>query len=126
MARKEVAGLPIGSWVIVTVFNVSGIVHLVNPAAFLWLMPPFLPFPIALIMISGVAELVAALLIVIKSKYARYLAVAVLLAVWPANWWFAIDAISNNPDMALLAWLRLPLQLPLLWWAWKTPTKQAG
>lgn len=121
MARKEIAGLPIGSWVVVLLFNVSGIVHLVNPAAFLWLMPPFLPFPIALIMISGVAEMIAALLIVTKSKLAPYAAVAVLLAVWPANWWFAIDSLSSNPDLALIAWLRLPLQLPLIWWAWKTP-----
>lgn len=121
MARKEIAGLPIGSWALVAIFNVSGIVHLIAPAAFLFLMPPFLPFPIELILISGVAELVAALLIVMKNRFASYIAIAVLLAVWPANWWFAIDALTNNPDLALLAWLRLPLQLPLIWWAWKTP-----
>lgn len=121
MARKEIAGLPIGSWVLVTIFNVSGIVHLINPAAFLWLMPPFLPFQIGLIIASGIAELIAALLIVTKSRFAPYFAIAVLLAVWPANWWFAIDSLANNPDMALLAFLRLPLQLPLMWWAWKTP-----
>ena len=121
MARKEIAGLPIGSWVLVTIFNVSGIVHLINPAAFLWLMPPFLPFQIGLIIASGIAELIAALLIVTKSRFAPYFAIAVLLAVWPANWWLAIDSLANNPEMALLAFLRLPLQLPLMWWAWKTP-----
>lgn len=124
MARKEIAGLPIGSWLVVLLFNVSGIVHLVNPAAFLWLMPPLLPYPIALIMISGVAEMAAALLIVTKARFAPHLAVAVLIAVWPANWWFAIDALTNNPDLALLAWLRIPLQLPLIWWAWKTPVNR--
>ena len=121
MARKEIAGLPIGSWVLVTMFNVSGILHLVNPESFLWLMPPFLPYPIELILVSGVAELAAALLIVLRSIVAPYMAVAVLIAVWPANWWFAIDALSSDPDLALWAWLRIPLQLPLIWWAWKTP-----
>ena len=106
---------------LVTIFNVSGIVHLINPAAFLWLMPPFLPFQIGLIIASGIAELIAALLIVTKSRLAPYFAIAVLLAVWPANWWFAFDSLANNPEMALLAFLRLPLQLPLMWWAWKTP-----
>ena len=125
MARKEIAGLPIGSWVVVALFNVSGIVHLVNPAAFLWLMPPLLPLPVELIIVSGVAELVAALLIVLKNRIAPYLAVAVLVAVWPANWWFAIDALTNNPELALVAWLRLPLQLPLIWWAWKTPVTKS-
>lgn len=121
MARKEIAGLPIGSWVLVTLFNVSGIVHLINPTSFLWLMPPFLPFPIELILVSGIAELAAAFLIVFRSFVAPYLAVGVLIAVWPANWWLAIDALSSDPDLALWAWLRIPLQLPLIWWAWKTP-----
>jgi uncharacterized membrane protein len=125
VARKEIAGLPFGSWVVVALFNVSGIVHLVNPAAFLWLMPPFLPFPVELIIISGVAELVAALLIVLKNRFAPFFAVAVLVAVWPANWWFAIDALSNNPELALVAWLRLPLQLPLIWWAWNSGGSKA-
>jgi uncharacterized membrane protein len=100
--------------------------HLIYPEAFLWLMPPFLPYPIELILVSGIAELGAALLIVLRSPIAPYLAVAVLIAVWPANWWFAIDALTSNPEIALIAWLRLPLQLPLIWWAWKTPTKQNG
>jgi uncharacterized membrane protein len=126
VARKTIAGLPIGSWVLVTLFNVSGIMHLINPEAFLWLMPPFLPYPIELILVTGVAELAAALMIVLRSIVAPYLAVGVLLLVWPANWWFAIDALTNNPDIALLAWLRLPLQLPLIWWAWKTPVKELG
>ena len=126
MASKTLAGLPIGSWIIVFAFTASGILHLVNPNAFLWLMPPFLPFPIELIVISGVAELAAALLILVKHRFAPALTIAVLLAVWPANWWYAIDALTNKPDLALFAWLRLPLQLPLIWWAWKSPTKQIG
>ena len=126
MARKTLAGLPLGSWIIVFAFTASGILHLVNPNAFLWLMPPFLPFPIELIVISGVAELAAALLILVMHRFAPALTIAVLLAVWPANWWYAIDALTNKPDLALFAWLRLPLQLPLIWWAWKSPTKQIG
>jgi uncharacterized membrane protein len=126
VARKTLAGLPLGSWIIVFAFTASGILHLVNPNAFLWLMPPFLPFPIELIVISGVAELAAALLILVMHRFAPALTIAVLLAVWPANWWYAIDALTNKPDLALFAWLRLPLQLPLIWWAWKSPTKQIG
>ena len=121
MASKTLAGLPIGSWILVAMFSVSGVAHLINPESFLWLMPPLLPFPIELIVVSGVAELAAALAIVLRSKLAPLLGVGVLLAVWPANWWFAIDALSSDPDLALWAWLRIPLQLPLIWWAWKTP-----
>jgi uncharacterized membrane protein len=122
VARKAL-GLPIGSWIVVILFTLSGVLHLVNPEAFLWLMPPWLPEPTLLIYLSGVAELLAAAGLLLKQRWAPIFTVLVLLAVWPANWWFAIDVLSSNPDLALAAWLRLPLQLPLLWFAYKSPVK---
>ena len=122
MAGKAL-GLPVGSWIVVTLFSLSGVLHLVNPEGFLWLMPPWLPEPILLIYLSGLAELVAAAGLILKQRWAPMFTVLVLLAVWPANWWFAIDALSTNPDLAFAAWLRLPLQLPLLWFAYKSPVK---
>lgn len=122
MARKAL-GLPVGSWIVLILFSLSGILHLVNPAGFLWLMPPWLPEPILLIYLSGVAELVAAAGLLLKQRWAPIFTVLVLLGVWPANWWFAIDALSTNPDIALAAWLRLPLQIPLIWFALKSPVR---
>ena len=122
MARKALA-LPVGSWIVVILFTLSGVLHLVNPGAFLWLMPPWLPEPILLIYLSGIAELLAAAGLLLKQRWAPIFTVLVLLAVWPANWWFAFDVLTSNPDLALTAWLRLPLQLPLLWFAYKSPVK---
>ncbi len=122
MARKAL-GLRIGALIVAALFLASGVLHLVNPAAFLWLMPPWLPFQTELIVISGVMELAAAIGLIFKQRWAPMLTVITLLAVWPANWWFAIDSLSSNPDIALVAWLRLPLQIPLLYWAWKAPVR---
>jgi uncharacterized membrane protein len=122
VARKAL-GLPVGSWIVVILFTLSGVLHLVNPEAFLWLMPPWLPEPILLIYLSGIAELLAAAGLLLKQRWAPIFTVLVLLAVWPANWWFAFDVLTSNPDLALTAWLRLPLQLPLLWFAYKSPVK---
>jgi uncharacterized membrane protein len=113
----------VGSWVVITAFLLSGTLHLVNPLGFMFLMPPWLPEPILLIYLSGIAELLAAIGLLLRMKWARVFTVLVLLAVWPANWWFAIDALTSNPDIALIAWLRLPLQLPLIWWAIRSPIK---
>jgi uncharacterized membrane protein len=113
--------LPIGSWVVIAAFTASGILHLVNPGAFLFLMPEWAPEPILLVYLSGVAELFSALGLLLRKDWGRYLTVATLLAVWPANWWFAIDALSGDPFIALVAWLRLPLQIPLILWAWRNP-----
>ncbi len=122
MARKAL-GLRIGALIVAALFLASGVLHLVNPGAFLWLMPPWLPFQTELIVISGVMELAAAIGLIFKQRWAPILTVITLLAVWPANWWFAIDSLSSNPDIALVAWLRLPLQIPLLYWAWKAPVQ---
>ena len=122
MARKAL-GLRIGAVVVAALFLASGVLHLVNPGAFLWLMPPWLPLQIELIVISGVMEIAAALGLIFKQRWAPILTVITLLAVWPANWWFAIDSLANNPEIALIAWLRLPLQIPLLYWAWKAPVR---
>ncbi len=123
MARKAL-GLRIGALVVAALFLASGVLHLVNPSAFLWLMPPWLPLKTELIVISGVMELAAAIGLIFKLRWAPLLTVLTLLAVWPANWWFAIDSLTTNPEIALIAWLRLPLQLPLLYWAYKAEVRK--
>ena len=119
-----VASRSVGSWVVIGLFLTSGVLHLVNPEAFLWLMPPFLPFPLELVVLSGVAELVAALGLLFRYRWAPLFTALVLVGVWPANWWYAIDLLgSGDTVMVVLAWLRLPLQIPLIWWAWRSPAR---
>jgi uncharacterized membrane protein len=106
--------------ILIGLFLVSGVLHLVNPGAFLWLMPPWLPQPILLIYASGVFELVAAVGLLFKQKWAALLAVVTLVGVWPANIWFAFSVLpSGDPGLIAAAWIRLPLQLPLIYYAWK-------
>jgi uncharacterized membrane protein len=121
---SKTLGRRIGALIVAALFLASGVLHLVNPAAFVWLMPPWLPLQTELIVISGVMELAAAIGLIFKQCWAPLLTILTLLAVWPANWWFAIDSLTTNPDIALIAWLRLPLQLPLLWFAWKAPVSK--
>jgi uncharacterized membrane protein len=123
VARKAL-GLRIGALVVAALFVASGVLHLVNPSAFLWLMPPWLPLKTELIVISGVMELASAFGLIFKLRWAPLLTVLTLLAVWPANWWFAIDSLTSNPEIALIAWLRLPLQLPLLYWAYRAEVRK--
>lgn len=106
---------------VIAAFTASGVLHLVNPEAFYFLLPDWTPEKRLLVYASGVAELASALGLLLRKNWGRYLTVATLLAVWPANWWFAIDAISVDPMLAVVAWLRLPLQIPLVIWAWRNP-----
>ena len=103
-------------WTLTVLFLASGGLHLANPAMFLWLMPPWLPEHILLILISGVFEILCAIGFIAKQKWAGYLSATLLLAIWPANIWYAWDVSSNGFSwVVVIAWLRLPLQLPLIY-----------
>ena len=121
MQRRKV-----GSWIVIALFGVSGVLHLVSPGGFLWLMPPALgeTTNLALVYASGVVELLCVLGLLGRWRWAPMLTVLTLLAVWPANIWFAFDQLgSDNTALIIAAWVRLPLQIPLLWWAWKSPVR---
>ncbi|MEY4367522.1 MAG: hypothetical protein RLZ28_937 [Actinomycetota bacterium] len=107
--------------ILTVLFIASGVLHLINPSAFSWLMPPWLPEPTILIYVSGVFELVCALGFIFKQKWAGWLSALVLLAVWPANIWYAFEVSSSaNFWLIVAAWVRLPLQVPLIYFALKS------
>jgi uncharacterized membrane protein len=100
---------------------VAGTLHFVRPRAYLAIMPPYLPAPLLLVYVSGVAEigLGAGLLIPSLQKWAAWGLIALLIAVFPANIYMYQrgSAAFGIPDWALLA--RLPLQLVLIAWAYR-------
>lgn len=115
----------VGSWIVIALFTVSGVLHLVSAGSFLWLMPPELGdnVNLTLVYVSGVVELVCAVGLFLHFRWAPLLTTLTLLAIWPANIWYAVDQLgSDNTVLTVIAWIRVPLQLPLLWWAWKSPT----
>ncbi len=114
-----------------------GAMHFVQPRFFVPLMPPWLPLHAELVALSGAVEIVAGLALLVPRwrSFGGWLAFATLLAVWPANWHHALSGGLADPGLpvamasAVVAWLRLPLQLPLLWWAWviaREPRASAG
>lgn len=93
-----------------------------RPDLYLPLMPDALPAHEALILISGAAELVCAAGLIGNTRWAGPASVAVLLAIFPGNIHFALAA-SGDPRapawLVAVAWLRLPLQVPLIWAAFQ-------
>jgi uncharacterized membrane protein len=107
--------------VLAAMFAASGTVHLVRPQAFAAIMPRAIPdqHHKNLIYLSGLVELVCAVGLFRRTRWAAPASVAVLGAVFPANVQMALDAGSGrNPgasDTRLFAWSRLPLQIPMVW-----------
>jgi len=102
---------------------VAGALHFVMPKGYVRMMPKWLPAHLALVYVSGVAEIAggAGLLVAPVARAAAWGLIALLVAVFPANVNMAVNRIGLNPkqppNMAVL-WGRLPLQLVLIYWAW--------
>jgi len=123
-SREKTRDMRLTIRILIGIFLVSGTLHLVNPAGFMWLMPPWLPEPMILIYLSGVVELACAIGLIMKKKWAGWLSAATLLAIWPANIWFAFSVIPQGSlGLILAAWIRLPLQIPLIYYSIKFAKK---
>ena len=99
-----------------------GTLHLIRPKPFLQMMPPYLPYHLELVYISGFFEILGGvgLLIPLVSRAAAWGLIALYIAVFPANIHVAVNHVVINglPSNPLLAWVRLPFQAVLIAWAW--------
>jgi uncharacterized membrane protein len=113
MAGRVILGL---------IFIVAGTLHFVIPDAYLRIMPPYLPAHLLLIDISGAAEILGGIGLLVPStrRVAAWGLVALLIAVWPANIYTAAAhlPLPGLAGQSWMQWMRIPLQLPLIYWAW--------
>lgn len=112
-------------WLMAAFYIYAGFNHLVNPEFYLAIMPPNLPEPEWLNVISGLAEIVLG--VYLLEPRTRVLAawgiIALLIAVFPANLYVATQNVGlpgGEPGTgnATLNWVRLPFQALLVAWAW--------
>jgi uncharacterized membrane protein len=112
-------------WVMAAFYVVGGLNHLMNPEFYETIVPPGLPNPEWLNVISGLAEIVLGVFVL--EPRVRVLAawgiIALLIAVFPANLWVALANIGlpgGEPGTgnALFNWVRLPFQGLFIVWAW--------
>ncbi len=104
-------------------FIAGGALHFVFPAAYIEIMPPWLPWHRELVLISGAFEMAGGLGVLTAStrRLAGLGLIALSIAVLPANLQMLLDA---NAAQKTLWWqglllLRLPLQLALIYWIWR-------
>jgi uncharacterized membrane protein len=98
----------------------AGVLHFIHPETYLRIMPPALPAPRLLVLLSGGAEVAGGLGLLLPAT--RHLAawglLALLVAVFPANvYMLGLARELSIPSWAL--WARLPLQPLLMWAVWR-------
>ena len=106
-------------------YVVAGVLHFVVPDLYAQIIPPFLPAPLALVYLSGVAEIAVGVGVLIPRtrRYAAWATIALLVAIFPANVYMAtsmvvVEGIGGGDPSPLIRWGRLPLQGVLILWAY--------
>jgi len=101
-------------------FILAGFNHFINPTFYLKIMPPYLPWHLLLVYLSGLLEVAFGVLL-LTSKFHRIAAwglIALLLAVFPANIHMAVNHQLFPEYGSLALWSRLPLQFLLMAWSY--------
>jgi len=99
--------------ILMAYFYISvGIKHFTEPEWFLQIYPPFLPFGLAAVYVSGFFEVLFGIMLLIPKTryYAGWGLIALLIAVFPANIYLAYTNGAAMDISAAVAWGRLPFQ----------------
>jgi uncharacterized membrane protein len=116
----------VSRWLMAALYLSAGVMHFVNPWFFVQIMPPYLPWHWELVYLSGAIEIALGLLLLVPTtkRLAAWGVIALLIAVFPANVHMAMANVQFDPPPAmgqpspLANWIRLPMQLVLILWAW--------
>jgi uncharacterized membrane protein len=104
----------------VVFFIAAGANHFIHPEFYLRIIPPQLPAHDAINAISGIAEIIIGAMIALPQtqRLGGWLAIALLIAVFPANIYLFMhqELFPGVPPIAHA--LRLPLQLVFIAWAY--------
>lgn len=106
-------------YIMALAYILAGINHFWHPALYLKIIPHVLPMHNAVNIISGIAEIVIGILLFPKAtrNFAAWSLVVLLIVIFPANIQMAVDYTRENHPQKWISYLRLPLQIPLIWWA---------
>jgi uncharacterized membrane protein len=110
-------------WVMAAFYVLAGVNHFVQPGVYLPMMPPYLPWHLALVYLSGIAEVGLGIAVLMPDwrKSAAWGLILMLIAIFPANLHIAMNNVplfGNTEGFGVWNWVRLPVQAVLIAWAW--------
>ena len=109
-----------GLYIMAGLYIFAGLMHFYKTKFYMRIMPPFIPFHMAMVYLSGAAEISLGILLFFPaySAFAAWGIIVLLVAVFPAN---IYHLTSTKPGRGIPRWVlyfRLPLQGALIWWAY--------
>ncbi len=124
-------------YVMAILYVIAGVMHFLVPELYVQIVPPFLPGRLALVYLSGIAEIALGLGLLHPRtrRLSAWGIIALLIVIFPANVYMAtsgvvIDGSPGGGDPSeLVRWGRLPMQVVLIAWAWwytRPPSDEPG
>ena len=102
------------------IYILAGINHFRNPRLYVKIIPPYFPNPKLLNNISGIAEIILGIGICIPALtvISAWGIIALLIAIFPANFYMFTDKKAGMGLPKIILLLRLPMQIVLIFWAY--------
>ena len=100
-------------------YILAGLNHFRKLSGYVSIIPHWLPWPLQLVYISGVTEIMLGILLLFRSsrRLAAWGIIVLLIAIFPANIQMASDYLRTHDPAAWVTILRLPIQFLLIWLA---------
>ncbi|HAA16976.1 MAG TPA: DoxX family protein [Cytophagales bacterium] len=100
-------------------YILAGTMHFIYPKVYISITPKWVPSPAVINVLVGITEITLGILVLVPETQvlAAWGIIALLIAVFPANWYHHQKA-RRRGKMVAATLIRLPLQLALIWWAW--------
>lgn len=100
-------------------FIIAGVLHFVAAETFASIVPPFVPYPLEIVYLSGVFEILGGvgLMTPFARRFSAVGLILLLIAVFPANVYMALAnvQVGGHMDLPIYQWIRLPFQFLLIW-----------
>lgn len=117
----------IGRAIVFVWFFLGGIGHFVLTKTFVSVVPPYVPFPLEMVYVTGVCEIAGALALLHKPlrQIAGWCLIALAICVTPVHIQMLIESDKYQSLGPVVLWVRLAIQPVLIWGIWSVTKPRA-
>ncbi|WPO77256.1 DoxX family protein [Flavobacterium sp. KACC 22761] len=108
-------------YLMASLYILAGINHFRKPGMYIKIIPPFFKKPKLINNLSGIAEIILGILLLLSftKNFAAWGIIALLIAVFPANLYMYQNKKASFSLPKWILFVRLPLQIVLILWAYQ-------
>lgn len=113
--------LPWHQYLLGILFAIAGVMHFTKPKIYERIMPPYIPEPKTMVLVSGIAEMVLGFMLLNPdtASNAAWGIIALLVVFFSVHIYMLQNKKASLKLPRWVLWLRIPLQFLLIYWAYQ-------